>query len=154
MNRLSRWTRGDWQITRWLKSKLNALSKFKIFDNLRRSLFEIATIVLLAWGICTKSQWLVLISLGVVIYPFVLEILTLAFSRKEGEKKQRTFTPHIAGVKGAIYRAILTVGCVPYKAYVELKAICKTIYRVNISHKHLLEWMTSEDAEKRYSTAL
>ena len=152
MNRLSRWTRGDWQITRWLKSKLNALSKFKIFDNLRRSLFEIATIVLLVWGICTKSQWLVLISLGVVIYPFVLEILTLAFSRKEGEKKQRTFTPHIAGVKGAIYRTILTVGCVPYKAYVELKAICKTIYRVNISHKHLLEWMTSEDAEKQSKT--
>lgn len=152
MNRLSRWTRGDWQITRWLKSKLNALSKFKIFDNLRRSLFEIATIVLLVWGICTKSQWIVLTSLGIVIYPFVLEILTLAFSRKEGEKKQRTFTPHIAGVKGAIYRAILTVGCVPYKAYVELKAICKTIYRVNISHKHLLEWMTSEDAEKQSKT--
>ena len=154
MNRLSRWTRGDWQITRWLKSKLNALSKFKIFDNLRRSLFEITTIILLAWGICTKSQWLVLISLGVVIYPFVLEILTLAFSRKEGEKKQKTFTPHIAGVKGAIYRAILTLGCVPYKAYVELKAICKTIYRVNISHKHLLEWMTSEDAEKQSKTTL
>ena len=101
---------------------LNTLSKYKIFDNLRRSLFEIATIVLLVWGICTKSQWIVLTSLGIVIYPFVLEILTLAFSRKEGEKKQRTFTPHIAGVKGAIYRAILTVGCVPYKAYVELKA--------------------------------
>ena len=33
MNRLSRWTRGDWQIAKWLKSKLNALSKFKIFDN-------------------------------------------------------------------------------------------------------------------------
>ena len=109
---------------------------------------------MLAWGICTKSQWLVLISLGVVIYPFVLEILTLAFSRKEGEKKQKTFTPHIAGVKGAIYRAILTLGCVPYKAYVELKAICKTIYRVNISHKHLLEWMTSEDAEKQSKTTL
>ena len=121
-------------------------------DKRRLANYKMATIVLLAWGICTKSQWLVLISLGVVIYPFVLEILTLAFSRKEGEKKQRTFTPHIAGVKGAIYRAILTVGCVPYKAYVELKAICKTIYRVNISHKHLLEWMTSEDAEKQSKT--
>ena len=40
MNRLARWTRGDWQIISWLNNKkLNLLSKFKIFDNLRRSLF-------------------------------------------------------------------------------------------------------------------
>ena len=39
MNRLARWTRGDWQIIGWLNNqKLNLLSKFKIFDNLRRSL--------------------------------------------------------------------------------------------------------------------
>ena len=39
MNRLSRWIRGDWQIVRWMNSKspLNLLSKYKIFDNLRRS---------------------------------------------------------------------------------------------------------------------
>jgi len=51
MNRLARWTRGDWQITGWLNSKLNQLSKFKIFDNLRRSLFEISVIVLLGCAI-------------------------------------------------------------------------------------------------------
>ena len=47
MNRLSRWIRGDWQITKWLskKSPLNTLSKYKIFDNLRRSLFEISIII-------------------------------------------------------------------------------------------------------------
>jgi len=40
MNRLSRWIRGDWQISKWLgrRSPLNLLSKFKILDNLRRSL--------------------------------------------------------------------------------------------------------------------
>ena len=152
MNRLARWTRGDWQIVRWLKSKLNFLSKFKIFDNLRRSLFEIATIVLLMWSICMKTNWLSWLTLGIVTYPFLLELLSLISSRKEGEKKQKTFTPQIAGVKGAIYRAILTLGCVPYKAYVELTSICKTIYRVTISHKHLLEWMTSEEAEKQSKT--
>ena len=46
MNRLSRWIRGDWQITRWLKDKsLNILCKYKIFDNLRRSLLEISVII-------------------------------------------------------------------------------------------------------------
>lgn len=154
MNRLSRWTRGDWQIISWLKGKLNTLSKFKIFDNLRRSLFEISIIVLLAWSIFIKVNWLSLTTLGIVVYPFLLEIFSLAFSRKEGEKKQKTFTPHIAGFKGALYRAILTLGCVPYKAYVELVAICKTVYRLIFSHKHLLEWMTSEEAEKQSKTTI
>ncbi len=151
-NRLARWTRGDWQITKWLKSKLNMLSKFKIFDNLRRSLFEISIIVLLAWLIYIKMNWLIWGILVIVIYPFLLEMFSLAFSRKEGEKKQKTFTPHIAGFKGAIYRAILTLGCMPYKAYIELESICKTIYRLTITHKHLLEWMTSEEADKQSKT--
>ena len=154
MNRLSRWTRGDWQITRWLSSNLNLLSKYKIFDNLRRSLFEISIIVLLIYTILTQENpiFMAVLALGIVSYPFILEILNLAFSRKEGEKKQKTFTPHIVGFKGAIYRAILTIGCLPYKAYTELVAIVKTIYRVTITQKHLLEWMTSEEAEKQSQT--
>ena len=154
MNRLARWTRGDWQITRWLKGKLNRLSKFKIFDNLRRSLFEISIIVC---GICAffiKANWLIWLMFGIAVYPFLLEMLNLIASKKEGEKKQKTFTPQIAGFKGALYRGILTLGCVPYKAYVELISICKTIYRTKISHKHLLEWMTSEEAEKQSKTTV
>ncbi len=151
MNRLSRWIRGDWQISSWLTSKLNLLSKYKIFDNLRRSIFEIATLLL----IFVKPQnWFVATLLGIVILPQLLEIINLAFSRKEGEKKQKTFTPRIAGFKGAIYRAILTIGCLPYKAYIGIIAISKTIYRLLISHKHLLEWMTSEEAEKQSQTSL
>ena len=42
----------------------------------------------------------------------------------------------------------------PYKAYVELTSICKTVYRLIISHKHLLEWMTSEEAEKQSKSTL
>ena len=154
ISRLSRWTRGDWQITSWLNGKLNILSKFKIFDNLRRSLFEISSIILLVFAICLNVNWLQVLTLIIVIYPFILEIFSLAFSRKEGEKKQKTFTPNIAGFKGAIYRAILTLGCVPHKAWIELLAICKTIYRLTISHKHLLEWMTSEEAEKQSKTTI
>ena len=42
MLRFHRWTRGDWQIIKWLKNKkINGISKYKILDNLRRSLVEI-----------------------------------------------------------------------------------------------------------------
>ena len=62
------------------------------------------------------------------------------------------FTPKIGGIKGAFYRAFLTFGCLPFKAYVSIKSIVLSLYRMLISHNNLLEWTTSEDAEKNSKT--
>ena len=162
MNRLARWIRGDWQITRWLKksSPLNLLSKYKIFDNLRRSLFEISTIIAFIYlniiGILYKKTIypnILLLSI-IVIFPFILEMINKIMFKKEGEQKQKTFTPKITGIQGALYRLVITLACLPYKAYISLKSIVKTIYRMLISKVHLLEWTTSEEAEKQAKTSL
>ena len=156
MARLSRWIRGDWQIAKWIFNKhLNLLSKYKIVDNLRRSLLEISIIVGFIYltiinFTLNKTVWWLQLGLGIIIIlPFILEFLNIIISRKEGEKKQKDFSPRIAGVKGAFLRLVLTLGCLPYKAYVSIKAIIKTIYRCIFSKKHLLEWTTSEEAEKQ-----
>ncbi len=162
INRLSRWIRGDWQIIKWMKiqSPLSLLSKYKIADNLRRSLLEISVILAIIYSNIiglweNKPIYLsVLIMLVVTIFPYLLEILNNWIFRKEGEQSQKTFTPKISGVKGSILRAILTIGCLPYKAYISIKAILKTLYRVVITHKHLLEWTTSEEAEKQAKSSI
>ena len=159
MNRLSRWIRGDWQIVDWLfNKKLNTLSKYKIFDNLRRSLLEISILVALIYTSLiaifyeVKIFPLICILSLIAIMPFLLEFLNMLIFKKEGEEKQKTFTPKISGYKGAIWRAIITFGTLPYKAYISAKSIIKTIYRKLISNKHLLEWTTSEEAEKQSKT--
>lgn len=91
---------------------------------------------------------------GISIFPYLLELLNACIFRKEGEEKQKTFTPKISGVRGSLIRAIITLGCLPYKAYVSSKAIGKTLYRRIITHKHLLEWTTSEEAEKQAKSNL
>ena len=162
MNRLYRWIRGDWQITSWLRksSPLNLLSKYKIFDNLRRSLLEVSIVVagiyatimgLLNGRKATGIIWTLVV---VAIFPFLLEFLNMLIFKKEGEQKQKNFTPKISGVKGIFLRAVLTLGCLPYKAYMSAKAIVKTSYRKHISKKHLLEWMTSEEAEKQAKSSI
>lgn len=166
MARLSRWIRGDWQIANWLKGKiktkegkvrnpLNLLSKYKIFDNLRRSLLEISIIVTFLYLIILRNVinikiWLPTVIIYVaLLLPFLLEIINSVIFKKEGEKKQKDFAPRVSGIKGAFLRLILTLGCLPYKAYISAKSIIKTIYRVCVSKKHLLEWTTSEEAEKQ-----
>ena len=159
MTRLSRWIRGDWQITRWMRnSKLNLLSKYKIFDNLRRSLLEISVVIVAVYVNVLmriykiQPLWMNLLLSLIVIIPQVLELMDKLIFKKEGEHKQKTYTQKITGLKGIFFRAIITIGCLPYKAYVSLKAISKTIYRKCISKKHLLEWTTSEEAEKQAKT--
>lgn len=157
ITRLARWIRGDWQITSWLKrsSPLNLLSKYKIFDNLRRSLLEISIIIASIFAICVgflnakKISGIVIYFLLISVLPFILEFLNILIFKKEGEQKQKNFTPKISGVKGVFLRAVITLGCLPYKAYISAKAIAKTLYRKYISKKHLLEWLTSEEAEKQ-----
>ena len=162
MNRLSRWIRGDWQIIKWLSSKspLNLLSKYKIFDNLRRSLLEISIIVAMIYSniigiIYNKKIYMTIFILSLIaVIPFILELFNFLIFKKEGEQKQKTFTPKISGIKGTLIRGILTFGCLPYKAYISLKAIFVTLYRVLFRHKHLLEWITSEEAEKQAKSNL
>ncbi len=156
INRLSRWIRGDWQLINWLTNKkLSLLSKYKIFDNLRRSLVEISILVSVIYvniigniyNIKIKGL-ITLISL-IVILPQILELINKIIGRKEGEQKQKTYTAKITGIKGIILRGILIISSLPYKAYISLKSIVKTLYRKLITKKHLLEWTTSEEAESK-----
>ena len=161
ITRLARWIRGDWQIIKWLKNKkLNLLSKFKIFDNLRRSLLEISEIIALIYfalmGKVKNTSQIVPLTLVaiIVVFPYILEILNGIIFKREGEQTQKTFTPKLEGYLGAICRGLITILVLPFKAWVSLKSILKTLYRITISKKHLLEWMTSEEAEKNSSDSI
>ncbi len=162
INRFSRWIRGDWQIIKWLnhKSPLNLLSKYKIFDNLRRSLLEITILLSLIYVNTIRiifrinTFWIDTSLILIEIFPYILEIFNYLIAKRDGEEKQKTFTPKIDGLKGIIIRTILSLACFPYKAYSSFKAISKTIYRLIITHKNLLEWTTSEEAEKMEKTDL
>lgn len=164
--RLSRWIRGDTQILLWLKDKiinkenklkknpLNLLSKYKILDNLVRSNLEISTILL--FTILSAISFLYNIKtydigiLGVlsIIFPTILEVVNRIISKKDGQKKQKTFTREFTNLQGSIIRGCLMIAILPDKAYYSGKAIVISIYRMCRSKKHLLEWTTSEEAEK------
>lgn len=142
MMRLHRWTRGDWQIIGWLKNKkINRLSKYKILDNLRRSLIDISVLLLFFCG----YFWLPIL---VIFSPFILDVIDVILKNEKIKRKYKSYFPTIDGIKGSFYRSLVNLILLAYRAYICLKAICVTIYRLCISKKHLLEWLTAADAEK------
>ena len=164
--RQSRWTRGDWQISRWLKSKikdkngtekknpLNLVSKYKILNNLVKSSFEIIVLIFIIFililnSLTTIKIWpLMTIAILSIIIPSVMEIVNRIIYKKDGETYQRTFNKGITGIKASVIRGILEIGLLPDKAYTMFSSIMKTIYRMCFSKKHLLEWTTAEEAER------
>lgn len=172
ISRLERWIRGDWQIVRWLKQNivdnngnikknpLKCLSKFKILDNLRRSLVEILIIITIILMCMLKTLngiaiWPVILTMLItVLMPTILDLLTYICSKQSDAINHKYFVKTISGLKASILRGIITLSFLPHKGYISLCAIIKTIYRVYVSKQNLLEWTTSEEAEIRSSTDL
>lgn len=167
--RLLRWTRGDIQIAKWLgkkvkgknnnkkKNPLNIISKYKIFNNIEKIVLDIVIILglcmcLLLQALSIKTWPILALLIFSAIIPEVIEIINRIIYKKDGEKLQRTFHESFSGIKGSIIRGILNLGLLPDKAFSMLKETIKAIYRMSISKKHLLEWTTSEDAEKNSKT--
>ena len=165
-SRLHRWIRGDWQIIVWLKNKiknkkgeiknnpLNILSKYKIFDNLVRSLLEVSSILTIIY-MCTLNYFLkvkiwpiITTVLIAILAPTIIDIINKIIFKKEGEKRQRTFNKTISGTNASLLRGLFALATLPDKAYMSANAICKTLYRLKVSKKHMLEWVTAEEAEK------
>lgn len=168
--RSSRWVRGDWQILFWLKRKikikngdikinpLNRLSRFKILDNLRRSLLPIAVFLGLVLSAGLKiftniKAWeIVAICLVAYIFSTMLDVVNYIIFKKGKNSRfiyaHKSLVTNISTIKASIIRGILEISFLPHKAYIFLDSIIKTIYRIKISKKHLLEWITAEEAEK------
>ncbi len=156
LTRLHRWIRGDYQTYFWLtknKDKVNKLSKFKIIDNIRRSLIEISVMLCLFTLIFSniflnaKVGFLWIITLLSVVISSIIEGVNYIIFRKENIKRQRKFTDAIDELTANFYRAIISIMTIPSSAYLSVDAALRTIYRVKVSKKNLLEWTTSEDVE-------
>ena len=168
MNRRHRWIRGDWQIASWLGGRvptlrgnaanpLSGLSRWKILDNLRRSLTPVLlwSFLLLGWllapalaGTCT------LLALALVFGPASFAALPGVLRRPEG----KPWMLHARDEARQYLRTWLAeaVGwCIlPYTVHCHIDAIVRTLYRLGISRSHLLEWTTASEAEASCSREL
>lgn len=163
MARRHRWIRGDWQIMCWLfprvpgpnsqriANPLSAISLWKIFDNLRRSLVPIALMLLVV------GHWLFLpgfAALGTLLAIAIITVPGLAaavgkFALKQTDHPWPLFlNSWISALGRQLGQAALAVTFLPYDAFVSADAISKTLVRLLITRERLLEWQTSSDSER------
>ena len=164
MSRNHRWTRGDWQIIKWLKNdRLNELSKFKIYDNLRRSLLPLFSIIMIGFSCFNISQYsfinTMILSIGIlgVSISYLIDILNYILFKESNvygaTYAYKKFSKELSSIKISFIRIILQILFLPYETFKNIDAIIKSLYRMMKKYK-LLEWITAEESEKLSKTDL
>ncbi|MFX0549952.1 GH36-type glycosyl hydrolase domain-containing protein [Hathewaya histolytica] len=153
--RLHRWVRGDWQLLKWLgNTRLNLLSKWKIFDNLRRSLVSPFLMITILFGLLNIlpngiDKWFMVAFLTIVV--------PVAFSITENivaPMKGISVSGRLNTDKMVLNQFLFIFAFLPHKACMMVDAIFRSLYRILISKKNLLQWQTAEAVEKSVGTKL
>ena len=159
--RQHRWARGDWQLLPWIApwlrpsaaaQKLPAIGRWKMLDNLRRTLSAPVCVVafLAGWLLPLPAAlaWTVLI-LASIALPALLPVLP-AIAPPRQWISWRNYLDRLSGSFGqAATLAALNVVFVAHQASLMGDAILRTLSRVFVTRRHLLQWVTAAQTADR-----
>ncbi|MCC7308674.1 MAG: phosphorylase [Acidobacteria bacterium] len=161
--RSHRWVRGDWQIARWIfpwiknangksvRNDLSAISRWKILDNLRRSLVAPAIFLwlLAVWTVIPGSPLLwTLFIIVVLAFPVYAHLQTNLLTHPRGIPWTSHFWTVLGDVRTNTLQVLFLIVVLAHQAHSNCDAIVRTLYRKIISHKALLEWKTAAQSER------
>lgn len=161
--RSHRWTRGDWQIARWLcptvpdaerrgvRNVLPLVARWKILDNLRRSLVAPSLFI---WLVATCSffpgsalLWSLFV-FCVIAFPVYLHVTTGLLIHPRGIPWTSHFWSVFGDFRTNAAQIALSFVFLPHQAWLMCDAIVRAVYRQLISRRKLLEWVSAAEAER------
>ncbi len=160
--RKHRWVRGDWQIVQWLFGRvpdesgrmvanpISTISRWKILDNLRRSLVEPVTFLLLVLG------WFVLPggprywTLAVLLLLLLPSAVQFALGLVRAALKPSAAVAHeaLSTLGASLGFVLINLVFLPHQMLLSVDAIARSALRVLVSGRNLLEWETAAQAEQ------
>ena len=172
MRRQHRWVRGDWQILMWLfpwvrtrrgveRNRLPLIDRWKILDNLRRSLVSPFMILLLGFGwtiLPGPAWWWTLGLLAVVGFPIIHQLAGFPLARQllrflgaypPDQPIHVSFLERRDELGTALAQVLVTVTFLAFQAFRMVHAIAVTLVRLLITKRKLLEWETAASVAAR-----
>ena len=166
VSRRHRWIRGDWQIIHWLmptlilpecaarnvvrtrvKNPLSTLSRWKIFDNLRRSLVPAALTLLfvLGWFLPAPAWPWTLAGLSVLFTPPLISLVSQLLRKPKELRHAQHLSDSAPTVLRQFGQALLYLATLPFEAIYSLDAALRAVSRLLLTRRRLLEWKASHE---------
>lgn len=156
MSRDLRWTRGDWQLLPWAlgnRDRISPLGRWKMLDNLRRTLVPGVLVVGLLVAVAAPSPVPGLAWLGFMAFTLYAVPLWPALSELMPVAPHVTLRSHFAAVLSELGRALvlgsLNLVFLAHRAVAFADAVVRTLWRIAVSRRHLLEWTTAAAAQQQ-----
>src|SRR6185312_10326419 len=164
--RQHRWARGDWQLLPWILGRgpvatpsdtsrtarvsIPIIGRYKMIDNLRRTLWAPAAFLTLlaGWTLAGASPplWTVFV-LSTIALPAVLRILGGLAPNRPGIAKRSHILGLLADVRLAVAQVALAIVFLSHQAWLMADAIVRTLSRLYVSRRRMLEWVTAAQAK-------
>jgi cyclic beta-1,2-glucan synthetase len=159
--RKHRWLRGDWQIAEWLSSRvpeesgarvanpISLVSRWKILDNLRRSLVEPATFLFLLFGWLVPGESALRWTLAAILILILPSWVELAFGlvRAIALRKKTVALESVSAFYAGNFSVLLTLIFLAHQTLLSLDAVVRALVRRNVTRERMLEWETAAEAE-------
>ncbi|UUZ51181.1 hypothetical protein LP420_17630 [Massilia sp. B-10] len=157
VSRRHRWTRGDWQLVGWLfgavrsasgkrePNPLTALSRWKLFDNLRRSVVPVmlTTMLLVCWALMPNTAFWTTAVLSVIFLPTLISAIWDLAEKPHDVLWRQHVSTSFKNTRLMFGHSILTLAFLPYEAFFSVDAITRALWRMLVSRRRLLEWKAS-----------
>ncbi|MCP8885396.1 glycosyl transferase [Devosia sp. XJ19-1] len=152
--RQHRWTRGDWQLLPWIagSSSLPALGRWKMADNLRRSLVAPAAFLMLVLACLMPLHTGLFVAgwvLAALAVPAILPVLFAILPHRSGMQWQNHLRALASDARTAVLQVLLGLAFLPDQVWRNGDAVLRTLSRLWITRKHLIEWTTAASAGGR-----
>ncbi len=145
--RLERWTRGDWQNVTFLFAEgLTPVDRFRIFDDLRRSLVSAASLAALILGLWRADMRL---AAALALLSLAADCLIESFNRlflRRSDAHARLRSAVLRGVGGALARLMSRLVLLPWDACCRLLAALTALWRMTVSRRRRLQWVPAGQA--------
>lgn len=161
IRRKHRWVRGDWQIAQWIfghvpdeaghsePNPISDISRWKILDNLRRSLVDPFLFLLFVVG------WMILpggplywtaAALCLLFFPTVAQF-AFGLGRAIASRQKGRVAETVSGFGQALLVTLLHLVFLPHETAMAFDAIVRSLVRRFITGERLLEWETAYQSE-------
>ena len=168
LSRLHRWLRGDWQNIKFIgrqyrvdgkvyQNPINTLSRYKLLDNLRRSLTSIASLACLITALFlpgTVGALVAAVGLLGIIFPSFWAALYSLLNGGLFTLSRKFFTRTLPHAFELMAQGLILLIMLPAQSIITLDAVLRSLWRTYVSRKKMLEWTTAAQSEARAVSVL